>query len=260
MEPSVVACDAEEATGVETGGVASIAAVLVDLNMFPTHPGGGNREAIQEAGSRELAAGFEFEGEDLIVEREQQVLQQKFARAVAAGLAIERGGKGGEFGREAPMVDVDAHADDGVSQRRGRRSGGLDEDASHLAVVQEEIVRPTDVGGELCGGEDRALNGQSCSEGEPKGVGEGEVGADEGAEVEAVPGSGMPAVTTTPPAGGLFVGDVDLTVRRTCGSGLRGVNIGRTDAGEVPELAGEAGLSEFRVEGFEVHGVTRGWR
>src|ERR1700710_1420386 len=89
VEAAVVAGDLKEAAGVETGGGAGIAAGLVDADTLAAGPGGGLRETFQDSGAcsnscseggractGKLAAEFEFEGVEFVVEREQEILDE----------------------------------------------------------------------------------------------------------------------------------------------------------------------------------------
>src|ERR1035441_2990353 len=139
MKLAVVSGDQEEALRVESGRRASIASVVVvaglDADALALEPGGEGCE-LQVVSCR---LGFS-EGMELAVEGEEdgggERLAAQWGRGTGEGgmrqFAAERGGDGFEFRREAGVVEVDADADDGITEhggqrRRGGGGGGGDE-------------------------------------------------------------------------------------------------------------------------------------
>jgi hypothetical protein len=101
-------------------------------------------------------------------------------------------------------VDVDADADDGVSDIPGF-GFGFDEDAADFARADEQIVGPAEVdceaGGRLDGG-----GGEAGGEWQAAAGGRREGWAQKNADVEALAGGGVPGVVAAAAAGQLLVG------------------------------------------------------
>jgi hypothetical protein len=86
VEGAVVSQDAEEASCVESGGYASIAASFFDVDTLAANPGGGCREAFVQTGLIQRSPILLDEAMDFFVERTEQIDEKRLSIDQSSGL------------------------------------------------------------------------------------------------------------------------------------------------------------------------------
>jgi len=150
---------------------------------------------------------------------------------------------------------VDTDADDGV-RNRIRFGVGFNEDASGFTLGDEQIVGPAEVDGKIGCCTYRVGCCESGDEGKQRQAGGRKFWTEHDADVESLPGGGVPGVIAAASTCQLFVGEKHGAVRGCgAGGGGDGVSVGGFGDGLEVKMAGEDGAGEGGFESLKIEGV-----
>ena len=132
--------DEQEAVLVEAFRIAGAGLRAVDIDAAAGDPCRGLLHAAQDAGNGSRIV----EAERLALKRVKQFDEQRLARNLSAGFEVQRRCWSREITREFSVVNIDADADDGISDIPGF-GFRFDEDSTDFAGTDEQVVGPAEV-------------------------------------------------------------------------------------------------------------------